>query len=130
MMGCWAWGAAPEAYLLGLVTDTAWRFRPPFSQAASQHFPQSPRVGLLSRCTQTRRLKMHPLQAGCPRSGRQQGWLPEAALSPCPHVNASVPVSTCPHFIRTLVMLENPMDRGAQWVESTQSQKSWTQLTD
>ena len=96
MMGCWAWGAAPEAYLLGLVTDTAWRFRPPFSQAASQHFPQSPRVGLLSRCTQTRRLKMHPLQAGCPRSGRQQGWLPEAALSPCPHVNASLPV--CVHM--------------------------------
>lgn len=52
-------GRPPEAYLLGLVTDTssgrgdtwpqpAWRVRPSFSQAASQHFPHSPRVGLLS----------------------------------------------------------------------------------
>ena len=29
----------------------AWRVRPPFSQAASQHFPQSLHVGLLSCCT-------------------------------------------------------------------------------
>ena len=41
MMGCWAWGAAPEAYLLGLVTLLG-GLGPPSARLPASTFHKAP----------------------------------------------------------------------------------------